>query len=263
MLARRLFLLLRNPRGALDLVTLPASHRSYVRQRTDIALGSIHADEVLHEFLTANRTELIERCRVKVSKRSVPKATESERAYGIPHFLDQLIETLQSDPERSIKVSGPTDSSDNSSLSEMGISATQHGRELCRQGYTVEQVIHGYGDLCQAITDAAFENNARIEVDEFRTLNRCLDNAIADSVTEWAYHNNLANADKKIERVDIFIYQLRNLIHTATLAVVAIKAGNVGMAGATGALLDRSLIELRDLLDRSINDLRGRSEAVA
>lgn len=219
--------------------------------------------QMLHEFLTAKRAELIERCRVKVSKRSAPKAPETDRANGIPRFLDQLIETLQADPKRSEKISGRPDSGSKSSLSEMGISAAQHGRDLSRQGYTVEQVIRDYGDLCQAITDAAFEASVPIEVDEFRTLNRCLDNAIADSVTEWAYHNNLAYADKKTERVDFFIYELRKLIHTATLAIIAIKAGNVGIAGATGAVLDRSLIELRNLLDRSLADLRGRSGAPA
>jgi signal transduction histidine kinase len=226
-------------------------------------LGSIHAHEMLHKFLTAKRAELIERCRVKVSKRSGPKEIETERAYGIPHFLDQLIETLQAGPEQSRRISGAADSGSSSALSEIGISSARHGRELRRQGYTVEQVIRDYGDLCQAITDAAFETGARIEVDEFRTLNRCLDNAIADSVTEWAYQSNLAHADKKLERVDCFIYELRKLIHTATLAVIAIKAGNVGIAGATGAVLDRSLIDLRDLLDHSLADLRGRSETPA
>jgi signal transduction histidine kinase len=218
---------------------------------------------MLHKFLAAKRAELIERCRVKVSKRSAPKSIGTQHAHGIPRFLDQLIETLQAEPERREEVSGAPDSGVKSALSEMGISAARHGRELSRQGYTVEQVIRDYGDLCQAITDAAFEDGTRIEVDEFRTLNRCLDNAIADSVTEWAYHNNLANADKKVARVDFFIYELRKLIHTATLAAIAIKAGNVGIAGATGAVLDRSLIELRNLLDRSLADLRGRSEAPA
>src|ERR1700722_12952204 len=134
---------------------------------------------MLHAFLTANRADLIERCRVKVSRRSAPKAIETERAFGIPHFIDQLIETLQAGPERSKEVSGANDSGSKSASSEMGISATRHGRELSLQGYTVEQVIRDYGDLCQAITDAAFEYSAPIEVDEFRTLNRCLDNAIA------------------------------------------------------------------------------------
>jgi signal transduction histidine kinase len=218
---------------------------------------------MLHEFLSAKRDDLIERCRVKVAKRSAPKALESERAYGIPHFLDQLIETLRAGPERSRTISGATDGSSNAALSEMGVSAARHGNELSLQGYTVEQVVRDYGDLCQAITDAAFQYGAPIEVDEFRTLNRCLDNAIAESVTEWAYQNKLAHADKKVQsandQVDFFVYELRKLIHTATLAVIAIKAGNVGIAGATGAVLDRSLIELRNLLDRSLADLRGTS----
>src|SRR4029453_18192466 len=43
---------------------------------------------------------------------------------------------------------------------------------------------------------------------------------------------------------------------TATLAVMALKAGNVGATGATGALLDRSLIGMRNLIDRSLADVR-------
>jgi hypothetical protein len=218
---------------------------------------------MLHEFLTTRRGELIERCRVKVSKRSGPKEIETERAYGIPQFIDQLIATLQAPPERSKEISGAADSGSKSTVSEMGVAAARHGGELCRQGYTVEQLIRDYGDLCQAITDCAFENGASIEVVEFRTLNRCLDNAIADSVTEWAYQSNLAHADKRIERVDFFIYELRKLIHTGALAAIAIRAGNVGISGATGAVLDRSLVDLSNLLDRSLDDLRGHSEAPA
>jgi hypothetical protein len=42
---------------------------------------------------------------------------------------------------------------------------------LLEHGFTVEQVVHDYGDLCQAITELAFELEAPIETDEFRTLN--------------------------------------------------------------------------------------------
>jgi signal transduction histidine kinase len=58
------------------------------------------------------------------------------------------------------------------------------------------------------------------------------------------------------ERLGFLAHELRNLIHTATLAVMAIKAGNVGATGATGALLDRSLIGMRNLIDRSLADVR-------
>jgi signal transduction histidine kinase len=217
---------------------------------------------VLHEFLTTNKADLIERCRLKVAKRLAPKAADKELAHGIPRFLDQLIKTLEveqtSEPMRSRRVSGP--SGGGAGVSEIAATAALHGRELSEQGFTVDQVVHDYGDLCQAIADLAFERDVPIEVDEFRTLNRCLDNGIADAVTEYAFQRNSlveSNSVKALnERLGFLAHELRNLIHTATLAVMAIKAGNVGATGATGALLDRSLIGMRNLIDRSLADVR-------
>lgn len=223
---------------------------------------SAYACKVLHEFLTTNRTDLIERCRLKVAKRLAPKAAGKGLAHGIPSFLDQLIKTLEveqtSDPMRSRRVSGP--SGGGAVVSEIAATAALHGRELSEQGFTVDQVVHDYGDLCQAITDLAFERGVPIDIDEFRTLNRCLDNGIADAVTEYAFQRNSlveSNSVKAMnERLGYLAHELRNHIHTATLAVMAIKAGNVGATGATGALLDRSLIGMRNLVDRSLADVR-------
>lgn len=217
---------------------------------------------MLHEFLTTHKADLIERCRLKVAKRLAPKVAGQALVHGIPRFLDQLIETLEveqtSEPMRSLRVSGP--SGGGPVVSEIAATAALHGRELSEQGFTVDQVVHDYGDLCQAITDLAFERGVPIEIDEFRTLNRCLDNGIADAVTEYAFQRNSlveSNSVKALnERLGFLAHELRNLLHTATLAVMAIKAGNVGATGATGALLDRSLIGMRDLIDRSLADVR-------
>lgn len=81
--------------------------------------------------------------------------------------------------------------------SEMGESAAQHGGELLRRGFTVEQVVHDYGDICQAISDLAVEMSAPIETDEFRTLNRCLDNVTAVAVTEFIYQHDFEVAEKQ------------------------------------------------------------------
>ena len=177
-------------------------------------------------------------------------------------FPDQLIKTLEveqtSEPMRSRRVSGPAGGG--AVVSEIAATAALHGRELSEQGFTVDQVVHDYGDLCQAIADLAFERGVPIQVDEFRTLNRCLDNGIADAVTEYAFQRNSlveSNSVKALnERLGFLAHELRNLLHTATLAVMAIKAGNVGATGATGALLDRSLIGMRNLIDRSLADVR-------
>jgi signal transduction histidine kinase len=58
------------------------------------------------------------------------------------------------------------------------------------------------------------------------------------------------------DRLGCFSHDLRNFVHSATLAVAAIKAGNVGVNGSTAAVLDKSLIGLRNLIDRSLADVR-------
>lgn len=218
---------------------------------------------MLHEFITAQRAALIDRCRSKVAQRSPEQRSWAVPEYGIPLFLDQLVKTLRveqtSEPMRSRKVSGPSGGG-TPVLSEIGVTAAQHGRELLQRGYTVDQVVHDYGDLCQAITELAFEHDATIQVDEFQTLNRCLDNAIADAVTEFGYQRDVSMADRQLrtfnERLGFVAHELRNLLHAATLAVNALKAGNVGLSGATGAVLDRSLLRMRNLVGRSLADVR-------
>ncbi|HWS62501.1 MAG TPA: HAMP domain-containing sensor histidine kinase [Steroidobacteraceae bacterium] len=219
---------------------------------------------MLHDFLTAHRNDLIARCRSKVLKRRAPKATDAELEHGIPAFLDQLIKTLtleqSSEPLESRRVSGPSNGGKSAS-SEIGATAAQHGLELLHHGFTVDQVVHDYGDLCQAVTEMAFEHAVPFQAIEFQTLNRCLDNAIADAVTEFSHARELAVAEKGAhvfnERLGFLGHELRNFVHTAQLAFDAVQRGRVGAVGATGDLVNRSLLGMRALLDRTLADVRA------
>src|SRR6202162_644272 len=221
---------------------------------------------MMHEFLSNNRDDLIERCRIKVAHRPARGATAQQLQNGVPLFLDQLIQTLRleqtAEPMDSRKISGPAGGQ--SSFSAIGNSASLHGRQLLELGFSVDQVVHDYGDLCQAITDLAYERDAPFEIDEFRTLNRCLDNAIADAVTEFSYQRDFALSDKQTiaenERFGFFAHELRNYLGTATLAFSAAKVGNLNLSGATGTVLERSLNGLRDLITRSVEEVRTTSE---
>src|SRR4051812_43197452 len=155
---------------------------------------------MLYEFLGENRDELIFRCKAKVARRPAPRASNEELKHGIPLFLDQLIQTLRSEHSsffsESLRVSGPSQTSKTPAQSQIGMTAAKHGGDLLRRGLTVDQVVHDYGDLCQAVTELAFEKNTSVTVAEFRTLNRCLDNAIADAVTEYARRRDVAVSDQ-------------------------------------------------------------------
>lgn len=165
----------------------------------------------------------------------------------------------------SLKISGGS-GGHAQSLSEMGVTAAAHGKQLWELGFSVDQVVHDYGDLCQAITDLAVERDAPFNVDEFCTLNRCLDNAISDAVTEFSLQRdaNIARQQsaEENERLGFLVHELRNSVGTATLAVRALELGNLPIAGATGNVLKRSLASLATLIDHAIDEVRSKSESV-
>jgi hypothetical protein len=197
---------------------------------------------MLHQFVNVNREEIISRCRTKVAARSGPTTTV-QASHGVPRFLDQLVDELR------------VGLSANSAISD---AAVQHGHDLLNQGFTVSQVVHDYGDVCQAITEMAVERQASISSDDFRMLNRCLDDAIAGAVTEYGRGRDQSidrgPAGQKMELV-VLARELLASIHTATVALEAIKSGHVGIAGSTGTVLDKSLVAAHALIERLLFDL--------
>jgi|ERR1043166_3344300 signal transduction histidine kinase len=205
---------------------------------------------MLEDFVVDHREEIIARCRTKVAARTLPPPSAAEADYGVPLFLSELVDALQR---------GLSPSSERS-VSAIGTSATLHGNQMRRQGFTVSQVVHDYGDICQSITELAVETQAPISTDDFRVLNRCLDDAIAGAVTEYGRRARISDIDdtsaRGNERLGFLAHELRNLIQTALVAFEVLKTGNVGVAGATGGVLYRSLVGTRDLIARSVTEVR-------
>ncbi len=221
-------------------------------------------------FLANNRGDLIARCKAKAAQRPFRAATQEQLKNGIPLFLEQLGQTLEADerghPIDSLRISGAT-GIEPPGGSEMSVTAAGHGKQLLELGYTVDQVVHDYGDLCQAITDLAAERDAPFSIDEFRTLNRCLDNAIAAAVTEFSAQRDAAMERVQSgilnERLGVLAHELRNGLGTATLAVKALETGNLPMSGATGSILKRSLASLPALVGHALDEVRTKAETAA
>jgi signal transduction histidine kinase len=201
---------------------------------------------LLHEFLTVHRAEIITSTRAKVAARTAPRPTAAELEHGVPLFLDQLAETLRHEQQSEARTTP----------AEMAHGAARHGGELRRAGFTVGQAVHDYGDVCQAVTELAIELELPISADEFKTLNRCLDEAIAQAVTEYGRVRELSLSERGTERLGFFAHELRNLLNNAMLAFDVLKTGTVGVGGSTGAVLGSNLVALRDLIDRSLAEVR-------
>jgi hypothetical protein len=214
---------------------------------------------MLYEFLNLNQVELIKRCRTKVSQRASPPASALELQHGVPLFLDQLVEALKCEQTQLARLREGRSGSSAASI-ERRHTAALHGKELLAKGYTVDQVVHGYGDICQAITELAMEIEAPITIAEFHTFNRLLDNAIADAVASYGLHRDKSTsahgAEDLHERLGAVSDELRALVETSLTALNAIKRGNIGLMGATGTLLEESLIKLREVVDKSLPEIR-------
>ena len=200
---------------------------------------------MLYEFVTTHRDQIILRCRKRVATRPEYTHTVADPDYGVPLFLDQLVDTLRAKGQPNLAISA---------------SAALHGHDLLMKGFTVSQVVHDYGDVCQTITELALEADTPIDTDDFRTLNRCLDEAIAGAVTVYGRESEQSRLDGQTERgnerMGFFVHELRNLVNTAVMALRVLQTGNVGVGGSTGAVLDRSLTNLQDLITRSLDEVR-------
>lgn len=207
---------------------------------------------MLHDFIVANRDTIIERIGSRVRARTVSKPGETNLEHGVPLFLTQLAEALAPNAEvEGLHVAGVRD--EHRSITD---SSTLHGHELLRSGFSVAQVVHGYGDVCQVVTEMAVETRAAISASEFQLFNRCLDDAIAGAVTAYGRQRERDLVYQGSERLGVFAHEVRNLLNVALLSFDIIKKGTVGLGGSTGAVHARSLSDLSALVERSFSEVR-------
>ena len=205
---------------------------------------------LLHEFLSLHLPAILASVRHKFLV-GPDRAAFADKADGqVELFINRLIETLREDashPEAGHR--------------EIRASAAEHGAQLLEQGFTVAHVIHGYGSICQAVTDLAVQLAAPITASEFRTLNQCLDAAIAGAVSEYSRQREQSASAQSTRQLGFLAHELRNRLSSALLAFEILEKGQVAIGGSTGGVLKRSLLGLRDLIDRAISEVRLQSDA--
>ena len=204
---------------------------------------------MLLDFITKNRDTIIAIARARAAMRSPARRAEPELATDVRLSLDQLADALQR-PEGSTKET-------------MERSAAKHAAAVFALGYTVAQVVHDYGDVGQAITELAMAAHAPIAADHFRTLNRCLDNAIAEAVTEYARHERRLLVEGETERAGSLAHEMRNRLGSVQIGFAMITNGRAPVAGAVASVVARNLQQMAALVERSLMEVRvdsGRSQ---
>lgn len=200
---------------------------------------------MLHQFLTANAPLIVARASAMSHRRRGDLADDATTVVGVSIFLAQLAETLRL--KDAVSPFSPT---------AIGTEAAAYGRELLGRRFTVSQVVHAYGDVCQAVTELAGAAQSPVSVGEFQVMNGCLDMAIAGAVTSFAAATSEQVEAEETRRIGHVAHEQRNLVHTALLALEALSLGAVAMNGSTGQVLRRSLVALGELIETTLTDVR-------
>jgi hypothetical protein len=192
----------------------------------------------LQDFITTNHEKLVSMTREKVAKRSKnPRPDDLETRHGVHVFLDQLREALVAEAKRDPANQAEADPPTNPNIAK---TATLHGHDLLGLGFSVDEVVHDYGDVCQAVTELAVELDAPISVADFHTLNRCLDNAIASAVTAWTGDRETDVSAKEGQRASKD-ERLRRLVSGSITIFDLVRAGKVGSGGSAAMVLGQNL----------------------
>ena len=158
----------------------------------------------------------------------------------MPALIERLAETLAD--------------RDGESPDRVEHAAAEYGRDLLLRGSSIEDVVRG----CTAL-------RASPELNYLPDIGDRIDAAIACAVAAYCHqHAVTVAAESKAAsdaRLGALASEMRNLVNTSLLAISAMKRGSVGLSGATGAALDRSLAALRGLVDRSLAEVRQQAGA--
>jgi hypothetical protein len=104
------------------------------------ASRTIRLANMLQNFIMSNRSELVERCKVKAQGRLSGPSVSEGVDHGVPLVLTLIITALSLDSGSNGETVDPPTSAP--SVSEVRLSAATHGTELLRRGYSIDHVAH-------------------------------------------------------------------------------------------------------------------------
>lgn len=196
---------------------------------------------MLQELLVGHHEQIVQRTSERAAKRSASRVNDLPGQHGVPLFLRQLTAVV-----------GGSDWD----LKSVAESAGRHGNELQQQGFTLAQVVYGYGDVSQVVAELLHELELPISPDELRLFNGCLDEAIAHAVTEHMRRREQSIVEAKDQQTGVFAHELRNLMANAQLAFELVERVEVKSAGGPNLRLARSLQAMSELVTRSLTEVR-------
>jgi hypothetical protein len=194
----------------------------------------------MHEFLVANEDAILELCARKLEDQAPGHG--AELADGLRGFVDEAIAALQRADGLPVESPLPAGSP----------SSERRALEQRARGVPIDVVVREFGSVSDAFGELAARHGMRFEAREYQIFNQCVDGAIAMAIERYWQASRREQEHHAAQRVGFLAHELRNALGSARLAFNVLRAGRVGMHSQTGAILERSLSRMHELVAHTL-----------
>jgi signal transduction histidine kinase len=204
----------------------------------------------LHDTLAAHRDRVMQRWVALVQGTITPESMPPvELIDHLPKFLDEIIAALR--VEAGVALDAALDRAE---------TATGHGEQRLRLGFSLDAVVREYGALRDAIIATALEVGGPITFTELQCVFSSTITGIARAVSEYAHQRDAEQQRVHNEHVAFIAHELRNPLSSAMTAHEVLQHQNlIPPDSRAGAALGRGLQIMRELIDHALDVARTAS----
>jgi signal transduction histidine kinase len=202
----------------------------------------------LHEVLAGRVDEVMARWRANVQGTIAPESLPAaELENHLPLFLREVVATLQAARGSDAEVELPEESQ----------TATVHGEQRLRLGFSLDSVVREYGVLRDAILATGRDAGVAITFREAQIVFDSTIGGIANAVSEYARQRDAELHRQHNEHVAFLAHELRNPLGSATMALTVLEArGHVPPNERAARALRSSLSKITELVDHALEVAR-------
>jgi signal transduction histidine kinase len=200
----------------------------------------------LHEVLATRLDEVMRRWRAVVGESLLPTRMPTfELTNHIPEFLDEIVAALR--VRAGLVPVGPSP--------EQSDTASGHGIQRLRLGFSLDSVVREYGALRDAIVGTAREAGTDLTFSELQVLFDVTITGIAHAVTTYTHQRDAELLRQANEHFAFIAHELRDPLSSATLAFHLLK-DQLPAASRPVAALERGLQRTSELVDQTLKAAR-------
>jgi len=205
----------------------------------------------LHVALEERAHEVMARWKQAVQGTIVPESLPViELLDHLPVFLREVVAALRDDD----------DASTIRATAEETKTASTHGSQRLRLGFSLDAVVREYGAMRNAIIDTGRAAGVQITIREAQVVFDSTIDGIATAVSEYARQRDAELFRQHNEHVAFLAHELRNPLGSAVMATTMLEQrGFIPVSDRAAVALNTSLGKIRELVDHALEE--GRTAA--